>query len=80
MEVISRSMVDVAYEITGYKATKQKPENRNIRPKNKFGYMGLVLDIEYLKGSLFVASAIISGFIIWFYNYTNILVYLFWKL
>ena len=67
MEVISRSMVDVAYEITGYKSTEQRPENRNIRPKNKFGYMGFVLDIEYLKGSLFVASAIISGFIIWFY-------------
>lgn len=67
MEAISRKMLDVVLEIRGFSVAAGKIISDGAHNPNISGNKISVIDIEYFKASLFVASAVIFGFVIWFY-------------
>jgi len=67
IEGISRDMVGLALDLTDSKKSDQKNAIKFDKPKKSRGFHFPVLDIEYLKGSFYVSSVVIIGFVIWFY-------------
>jgi len=67
LEKISREMADVAMNIAETNTGSQKTAFKEAKSQKKPGFQLPVFDIEYFKGSFFVAFVIIIGFVIWFY-------------
>ncbi len=67
IEAISRDMLNVAINLSDDTRTDSKAANRDSKNQKKSVFKLPVFDIEYLKGSFYVSSVIILGFIIWFY-------------
>ena len=67
IESISRKMVIVATKLADSIFRNQKIVVTDDNSLKKSGFNFPVLDIEYLKGSLYVSLVVVFGFIIWFY-------------
>ncbi len=65
IEATSHDMVKLAREIAGFENAGQIIEDQNL--KKEFSNPVKVLDIEYLKGAIYIGLATVFGFIIWFY-------------
>lgn len=67
MEKISRAMVETGMEIADFQLSSKKSNSGFAENQNKKGKTIPVIDIEYLKSSVFVAAAVLFGFLLWFY-------------
>lgn len=67
IEEISRAMVETGQEIAGFNLPSEKRGSAKEQDQVMSGKAIPVIDIEYLKTSIYVAFAVIFGFVIWFY-------------
>ncbi len=67
MEKISRAMLETCTEIAGFNLSTEKLRTGLQQDQIMAGKTFPVIDIDYLKTSVYVAAAVIFGFIIWFY-------------
>lgn len=67
MDAISRNMVEVAMSLKNDQIIGERNKKKQFPVQKESGFIFPILDIEYLKGSLYVFLIITFGFVIWFY-------------
>jgi len=67
IDAISKEMVHVAMTIADADYNYQQTAISNLKSQSKPTFRFPVLDIEYLKGAIYVAATVLFGFVIWFY-------------